>query len=85
MKTLIDRTVPRYTEMTDKEFYYLITAADTEPSHLQRTIEGFRGFAEDCLDGAVEKGIVYGTGAWHKGEIQHTPAMQQAYDLGRDV
>ena len=85
MKTLIDRTVPRYTEMTDKEFYYLITAADTEPSHLQRTIEGFRGFAEDCLDGAVGKGIVYGTGAWHKGEIQHTPAMQQAYDLGRDV
>ena len=85
MKTLIDRTVPRYTEMTDKEFYYLITAADTEPSHLQRTIEGFRGFAEDCLDDAVEKGIVYGTGAWHKGAIQHTPAMQQAYDLGRDV
>ena len=71
--------------MTDKEFYSLITAADTEPSHLQRTIEGFRGFAEDCLDGAVEKGIVYGTGAWHKGEIQHTPAMQQAYDLGRAV
>ena len=36
-------------------------------------------------DHAVEKGIVYGTGAWHKGAIQHTPAMQQAYDLGRDV
>lgn len=85
MKTLIDRTVPRYTEISHKDFYYLVTAADTNPAHLQRTIEGFRGFAEDCLEGAVEKGIVYGVGAWQKGEIQHTPAMRQAYEMGRAV
>ena len=30
LKTLIDRTVPRYTEMWDKEVYFLITAADTD-------------------------------------------------------
>lgn len=29
LKTLIDRTVARYTEITNKEFYYIITAADT--------------------------------------------------------
>ena len=78
MKTLIDRTVPRYTEMTDKEFYYIMTAADTERANLEKTVEGLRGFTLDCLDRAVEKGILYGVGAWEKGDILRTPAVQQA-------
>lgn len=39
MKTLIDRTVPRYTEIADKAFYFIVTAADTDQSMLERTIE----------------------------------------------
>lgn len=39
----------------------------------------------DCLDGTVEKGIIYGVGAWQKGEIKDTPAMKQAYDMGKAV
>jgi len=30
MKTLIDRTTPKYTEISNKEFYFIVTAADTE-------------------------------------------------------
>lgn len=85
MKTLIDRTVPRYLEILNKEFYFIITAADTQLSNLEKTIDGLRGFTEDCLNGAVEKGIVYGTGAWQKGDIIKTPAMQQAYEMGKNV
>lgn len=85
MKTLIDRTVPRYTQISNKEFYYIITAADTEKSNLEKTVEGLRGFTLDCLHGAEEKGIVYGTGAWNRGEIKNTPAMRQAYEMGRRV
>ncbi len=84
MKTLIDRVVPRYTELTGKEMYYIITAADTNISMMQRAIECFRGFAQ-CLPGAQEKGIVYGVGAWQKGAIQKTPAMQQAYEMGKNI
>lgn len=29
IKTFIDRTVPRYTEIADKDFYFIMTAADT--------------------------------------------------------
>ena len=85
MKTLIDRTVPRYTEMTDKEFYYIMTAADTERANLEKTVEGLRGFTLDCLDRAVEKGILYGVGAWEKGDILRTPAVQKAYEMGKAV
>jgi multimeric flavodoxin WrbA len=82
MKTVIDRTVPRYTEISNKEFYFLLTAADSSKPNMKRTVESFRGFTS-CLEGAKEKGIVYGTGAWQIGEIEGNPAMQQAYEMGK--
>lgn len=85
MKTLIDRTVPRYTEISDKDFYFIMTAADPDRTALERTLEGFRGFTEDCLDGAREAGIIYGTGAWQIGEIKNTDAYEQAYQMGKGV
>lgn len=85
MKTFIDRTVPRYTEIVDKDFYFIMTAADTEKANLERTLEAFRGFTEDCLEGAREGGIIYGVGAWNVGEIKSTPAYMQAYEMGRSV
>lgn len=85
MKTFIDRTVPRYTEITDKDFYFIMTAADTEKANLSRTIESFRGFTEDCLDGAREAGIIYGVGAWNVGEIKTTPSYMQAYEMGKNI
>ena len=85
MKTFIDRTVPRYTEIRNKDFYYIMTAADTDKSNLSRTLETFRGFTEDCLEGANEAGIIYGTGAWNIGEIKNTKAYDEAYEMGRRV
>lgn len=84
MKTLIDRVYPRYTEVSGKEMYYIVTAADTSVPNMQRTVECFRGFA-DCLPESTEKGIIYGTGAWAKGDIKTLPAMQQAYEMGLSV
>lgn len=85
MKTLIDRTVPRYEEISNKDFYFIVTAADTSKKMMERTLEGFRGFTEDCLQGAKEKGVVYGLGAWQIGDIKDMPAMQEAYDMGKSV
>ena len=84
MKTMIDRTVPRYTEIKNKDFYFIVTAADDEIPAMERTIEGIRGFTS-CLGGADEKGIIYGIGAWKKGDIKSTPAMQEAYEMGTNV
>lgn len=85
LKTFIDRTVPRYTEISNKDFYYIMTAANTQKSSLNRTIEALRGFTEDCLPGANEAGIIYGTGAWQIGEIKNTPAYNEAYKMGKSV
>jgi hypothetical protein len=84
MKTLIDRTCARYTEINNKEFYFIVTAADDNKSAMKRTLEGFRGFTS-CLNGANEKGIVLGTGAWNKGEIETKPEIKEAFQLGLTV
>lgn len=85
LKTLIDRTVPRYTEISNKDFYYIMSAADGNKDMLKRTVESIRGFTEDCLIGAKEKGIIYGIGAWQKGEIKNTEAFLQAYKMGKNI
>lgn len=82
MKTVIDRTVARYREISNKEFYFILTAAVGSKKALERTVGAFRGFTT-CLHGAKEKGIVYGTNAWEKGEIKSSPAMRQAYEIGK--
>ena len=81
MKTLIDRTCARYTEINNKEFYFIVTAADGNKKSMERTLEEFRGFTY-CLKGAREKGVIYGTGVWEKGEITGKPAMKEAYQMG---
>lgn len=84
LKTLIDRTVTRYLEITGKEFYFILTAADERQETFMRTVEEFRGFL-DCLDGPVEKGVVYGIGVWKRGAIQGNIAMKQAFEMGQAV
>ncbi len=84
MKTLIDRTCARYTEIRDKEFCFIVAAAETDKRMMERTIEGFRGFL-DCLEGARERGTVYGVGAWKAGEIKDKPAMKEAFEMGKSI
>lgn len=84
MKTLIDRTVSKYGVMSNKEMYFIVTAADPDKGSMETTIDGFRGFTS-CYDGMEEKGIIYGTGAWKKGDIKGSKAMEEAYDMGKSV
>ena len=84
LKALIDRTVARWTEVKNKEFYFIMTAADSGKESMETTLACFRGYA-DCVNGAKEMGIVYGTGVYEKGRIKDTKAMQEAYEMGLQV
>ena len=84
MKTLIDRCCSQYTTMADKEFYFIVTAAEDDRKKMLRTIDTFQGFL-DCLENPTVKGIVYGLGVWHTGEIKGNPAMQEAYEMGKSI
>lgn len=84
MKTLIDRCCSRYTKILDKDFYFILTAADGNKKALERTVEEFRGFLA-CLDNVREKSTIYATGVWQKGEILNTPFLKEAYETGKSV
>jgi multimeric flavodoxin WrbA len=84
MKTLIDRCCSRYSEISGKEFYFIVTAADGNKGAMERTLEGFRAFTS-CLSGAEEKGVILGTGAWNMGDIKGKPAMKEAYESGNAI
>lgn len=84
LKAVIDRTLARWTKVQNKEFYYIMTCADNDTAAMQTTLACFRGYA-DCVNGATEKGVIYGLGVYEKGNILNTKAMKQAYEMGKNA
>ncbi|MFR9166623.1 MAG: flavodoxin family protein [Dysgonomonas sp.] len=81
LKTIIDRTVARYTEIKDKDAYLIATAGEEEMKAMEGTITSFRGFL-DCLENVREAGLILGHGVHQLGEVKQNPAMQEAYQAG---
>jgi len=81
LKALIDRTVARWLEVKNKEFYYMMTAADNDVTAMEATLACFRGYAA-CVEGAKEMGVIYGIGVYEKGKVTDTKAMAEAYEMG---
>lgn len=84
MKALIDRCVAQWTEIKNKEFYYIMTAAEDSESVMECTLECFRGFAK-CLEGSSEKGVIYAKGFYKAGEVKGSHYMADAYNMGKNV
>ena len=61
MKTFIDRTVPRYTEITNKDFYFIMTAADTAAisfSTLSGSMASSEVFSSESTSAAVSEYVI---------------------------
>lgn len=81
LKTVIDRTVARYTEIRDKDAYLIATAGEPEMKAMEGTITSFRSFL-DCLENVREAGLILGHGVHILGEVKDNPVMQEAYQAG---
>ena len=84
IKAVIDRTLARWTEIRDKEFYYILAAGEDSQAIMERSVECFRGFA-DCFKGSVEKGVIYGHGLYAKDDAKSSAYAREAYEMGRSV
>ena len=58
--------------------------ADENAASAVTTLACLRGYA-DCVEGAVEKGVIIGGGVYEPGRVNDTPAMQKAYAMGKNV
>ncbi len=84
LKALIDRTVARWLEVHDKEFYYIVTMEDDNPTAGETAVNCMRGYA-DSVEGAVEKGVVIAANIYESGKVKSTEYMNQAYEMGKSV
>lgn len=84
MKTFIDRICARYTHLSDKEFFYIMTAAENSPSAIQYALGEFKGLM-DCLNNPTEKGYLFAGAVWQKGDVLNTNYPQQAYEAGKNI
>ena len=84
MKAVIDRTLAQWTKLDNKEFYYIMTAAEDSDTVMDCTLACFRGFAA-CLNDARERGVICGKGVYEAGEVKNTGYMQDAYEMGKQV
>ncbi len=85
LKTFIDRTLPVYHLIHDKDFYFLGTCADRREEAFDNAMSSIEGFL-DSLKNVELKGYVYGINVFEKGEMKdNSPAMKKAYDLGFSI
>lgn len=84
LKAVIDRTVARWLEVKNKEFYYIVTMADEFLDSADTTLACLRGYA-DCVEGAVEKGVLIGNGVYEPGKVKDSSVFEQAYRMGKNV
>ncbi|MBE5996051.1 MAG: flavodoxin family protein [Lachnospiraceae bacterium] len=82
-KAFIDRTFARLPDIRDKEVYFILTCTDDEHA-VNEALHDLRSFVH-FLPGAVEKGVVYGTGNREKGAVIGKPVMQEAYEMGKTI
>ncbi len=84
MKMFIDRTMARWRNFKNKEFYYILTSGEDEPNTMDTTVACLRGLV-DSLEGSIEKGIVYGKGLDKPWGVLSKPYAQQAYNYGKNA
>ncbi len=84
LKALIDRSVAVYPRIANKQFYYIMTMADTDKDMFKGTIKALRGFLA-CCENSVESGMICCGGVYEKGEVKSSPSWQEAYRTGLNL
>lgn len=84
LKAFIDRTLPRYTEICNKDLYLIATCADGSNEAIDGAINTINGFL-DCVDNVRLKKVIYGTGLYAIGEAEKSKHYEETYNIGKNI
>lgn len=84
LKTFMDRCLVQWKEIKDKEFYYILTAAQDAKQSTMCALGCMRGFAV-CLQNSKEKGIICARGISPENPVSDTNFPQEAYNMGYSI
>ena len=84
LKTMLDRANPLYdTDYAFTQAYLLATAAEDAPETFEGTGKAVQGWV-DCFPRCTLAGTVFAGGVNDVGEIAGHPALEQAYQVGKE-
>lgn len=88
LKILMDRMFAREYEIRDgdkkRESYLILTSGAPDHESMVGAVESYRGFIR-VLRTVEDKGVIYGTGAFHKGDAEKHPSFKEAYEIGQCI
>ena len=85
MKTLLDRLNPLFpSDYRFRNVYMLSVVAEDDLHVPERAVNGLKGWIE-CFEKARLAGTVFGGGVTETGEIQGSPTLDKAYEMGKAV
>ena len=84
LKTFIDRILPKYTEIKNKDLYFIATCAENDKNAISSAIQTVQGLI-DCLEEVELKDVIYGTGLYDVGEAANSKTYSEAYQLGKNI
>jgi len=84
LKTFIDRNLPKYEEIKNKDMYYIATCAENDKNAIESSILTIKGLLE-CYEDVRLKDVVYGIGLHGEGEALDSEFYNEAYELGQNV
>lgn len=83
MKTFIDRMMPYFSDLHDKDFYFILTSA-VNKKEMEPTAESLYGFT-DCLPDSNVVHVTYGANVSQKGDIMNTPAFKEVFEIASKI
>lgn len=85
LKTMLDRANPLYdTDYAFTKVYFLSAAAEDEQEAVEGSVKAVQGWV-DCFERAELAGVVFAGGVNDVGEIEGHAALQQAYEMGKNI
>ena len=85
LKTMLDRANPLFgTDYAFTKAYLLATAAEAEPETVEGTEKAIQGWV-DCFDRCELAATVFAGGVNGIGDIAGHPALDTAYQTGREI
>lgn len=85
MKTMLDRANPLFpADYQFRDIYLLAAAAEEDEHTVDGAVTGLQGWI-CCFEKAHLAGTVFAGGVTAMGEVQGHPALQKAYEMGKNL
>ena len=85
LKTMLDRSNPLFdSDYAFTKVYLLAAATENEPETVEGAVKAVQGWV-DCFEGCELAGTVFAGGVTDVGEIAGHPALEKAYQMGKEL